>query len=343
MEGGAFCSRCGACAATPQLSAEPSLLRSALRTVFTPVRRSEPVRRSRVGMLLLLGAILAALVIWGASDGNDGPERSGGPAAAAPLRSTNDVGRASHVVGGPGSGATAKPALNSGPDQGTRPTSTFKPDVVDPTHSAQWHIGGLAATFEPEWRMKANASGPVAIRGLSGEWTFPVLVYSDASEDIYIEGDAVEVEPFPSYSAGPGLGNLGWGNLLGYLRERSFAGYFVTQFNDPEITRSLIRDLQAARPEDLRESIHPELLKYRLEWLAFDLRKGTMKIASLSIHDVDGQFLAAPTLTGEHEISLAEDSRWDAVARSVAARLEQAKANPKVADGIERITGSRPE
>lgn len=214
-----------------------------------------------------------------------------------------------------------------------RPTPVA-PDVIDPTHSSQWTVGGISL-HENFRRMTADSSGPLTLKGATDNWTWPKLVYSDPQENIYIEADAVEIEPIPAYADGPRVGDPGWGNLLAYLRSGQFGGWFVTEFKDPELTRPLIGALVSAHPKYL----HPELLKYRTQELWFDLPKGTMTGTSLSVQDTNGDFLAAPSSHGTYLVRLTPDSRWNVVARNIASLLEQAENDPKIADGIERVAG----
>jgi hypothetical protein len=87
---------------------------------------------------------------------------------------------------------------------------TIAPDVIDPTHSTQWMIGGIPG-HELFRRMSANSSGPLAVKGVMDNWTSLELVYSDSQENIYIEADAVEVDHSPAL-------DLGWANLYSYLQ-----------------------------------------------------------------------------------------------------------------------------
>jgi hypothetical protein len=277
----------------------------------------------RLGLVLVAGVTAFGVLM----------DRVAPPERSSPIRSDYSPDYDKPVNSFQTGNATAPPVQ----PEGVSPS--ILPDVLDPTNSTQWQVGGMAAIYEPLQRMRANASGPVAIRGAIDNWTWPKLVYSDSQENIYIEADGVEVEPVPTYAAGPRVGDPGWGNLISYLRRGQFGGWFVTEFKDPELTRPLIEALQATHPEGLNQHIHPELLKYRIQELWFDLNKGTMTGSALSVHDTDGDFLAAPKFNGTYVVQLGPESRWREVARNVQALLEQAKENPKVADGLKEFLG----
>ncbi len=74
IENASFCSACGTSASVIKADEPQNPLRSAIRSVFTPIRPSMPIeKRSRAGPLLLVGVLLILLILWARSNDRTTP------------------------------------------------------------------------------------------------------------------------------------------------------------------------------------------------------------------------------------------------------------------------------
>ncbi|MCE5283639.1 MAG: OmpH family outer membrane protein, partial [Deltaproteobacteria bacterium] len=194
-----------------------------------------------------------------------------------------------------------------------------------------WTIGYQPPPFQ---RMRATSHGPYAVHGIMDNWSALKLIYSDSSRDIYIESDAIEITRIPPGSL-PGFGNISWRNLFGYVQKGGpFYATVVIDYKDKKILDAIARSLRGIP--------HPELLRYRVEQVSLDIPNNEMAYAAISLADKDGDMVAMNGLLNKAwdnkiVVPLNESPSFMEIAESIAAVMDKANRDPKIADTISEL------
>jgi hypothetical protein len=209
-------------------------------------------------------------------------------------------------------------------------------------------IGSYVLALSPSHPLaviQANKySGITMMRGLSGQWTSPVRIYSDSEFTIYIDAESVDID-FDRFRP------VGQANLLNYLSNAEFGVSVVVEYKSKKVLKEVIKNLKEAMTNvPGGEQLYPDLFRYRSEWRHYDLKNNKMTVYYQQYLDRDGEILAqAPVqknvpkeelmgvMPPNFTVDLKSNPNYLKVANNVIKLFQMAMRDPKVDDRVKRL------
>lgn len=134
--------------------------------------------------------------------------------------------------------------------------------------------------------------GLIMMKGISGQWTLPIPVYSDSDVTIYIDAESVDINATQFE-----LLTFGQANLFRYVHSGTLNVAVVVEYKNEKELKKLINNLKEAIEnspyhKEFKRTLYPELLKYRTEWRHYDLKNNEVTFYNQQWHDRDGEILS---------------------------------------------------
>jgi hypothetical protein len=192
----------------------------------------------------------------------------------------------------------------------------------------------------PDYILPSRSGNFGAVMGISGSWTTTILIHSDSDSDVYLTEDSIFLN----------LGVRPDGVLIrrtDYLESGNFLVRLYSVFKGATLKR-LIAEFKetyskSPRPQDNRY-LHPELLKWGMEDITFNLKEKKVEIGQQLYFQRDGDVLMmSPSVRSETgddypKKFLFEMSPYnERLAKKIQAALERARKIPEIADRINQM------
>ncbi|MGD0168714.1 MAG: tetratricopeptide repeat protein [Smithella sp.] len=166
--------------------------------------------------------------------------------------------------------------------------------------------------------------GLIGIKNTYGIWSHPLPVYSDTNITIYINADAVTMEP-DDYNAM----SKGWNNLYSYIEEEGFSVVMVIEYKSKKVLKPMIDSMKKRYGEykfEMNRKVYPDLLKYRRDLVWVDLRNNSMNLGEDQYLDCDGELISANY--EKFQLEIKSDPIWSKTANNIVQYFKKAMNNP---------------
>ncbi|MGD0021789.1 MAG: tetratricopeptide repeat protein [Smithellaceae bacterium] len=169
-----------------------------------------------------------------------------------------------------------------------------------------------------------NRNGtPRLVRDMGGQWTNPVLVFSNKNINVYTGSDTI-------------TGNLFWGNIYGdFLGTGNFTAQLYIEVKDKKLRKKIAETLKLdiSKQPSLAMIGHPDLFTYLVDYAFFDMKNNIVSLRKWEkFLDRDGDLIMLRN--AQENIPLDNKSDHKLIAKGIISALNKAKNDPEIADRI---------